>query len=163
MDQKTQQDLLLSAVFWPSVILAVHFLFVRKKCHPAWIPWKATAAFLWNLAWPSILLLSAVVMFIFLLGMEGDGKASGAMTSGLAPAIVIGGLIPIFMRAKRIILAPPSYILPMEEGVAKEWERAAEERHEMGQEWRQSSRAHHAERVGAALGRAVRRLLRHLR
>ncbi|MBF0246817.1 MAG: hypothetical protein HQL36_01895 [Alphaproteobacteria bacterium] len=147
--------LVLDFLFWPLAVLGTHFLYVRKRHHPAWTPWKATAAFLWHLAWPTVLVLAVVVAGVFLIG----GENAPGLTAGLAPVIALGALFPIFRRAKRIILAPPGHIGPMREGEAEGWERAAEERLERDRALRRERGAHRAERLGTALGRAVGRLL----
>ncbi|NFV81404.1 hypothetical protein [Magnetospirillum aberrantis] len=149
-------ELALNLMFWPLAILATHSLYIRNRHHPAWTPWKATATFLWNLAWPTILVLAGVVGVVFAIG----GTNLPGLSTGLAPVITLGALIPIFLRAKRIILAPPGHRGPIRDGEATGWDRAAEQRLEKNRTIQRTKNTHRLERMGMALGRTLRGFLR---
>ncbi len=94
------RDIIASAVFYPAVVLALHYWYVRKRRHPDWVPWRATGRFIWELLWPCLLVLVVVVTIIIASGVETSAKALG-------PIMALLVAIPAFRRARRLITEPP--------------------------------------------------------
>ena len=94
------KDIIASAIFWPAVVLALHYWYVRKRCHPDWVPWQATGRFIWALLWPILLAVVVVVATLMAPGTEEWVKAVGPMIGLLV-------VFPAFYRARRLITGPP--------------------------------------------------------
>lgn len=94
------RDIIASAVFYPAVVLALHYWYVRKRRHPDWVPWRATGRFIWELLWPCLLVLVVVVTVIMASGIEKSARAVG-------PIMALLVVIPAFLRARRLITEPP--------------------------------------------------------
>ena len=107
MSETDVTDLVLGLIFWPGLILGTHYFYVRKRCHPDWVPWKATAHFLWGLAWPFLLALAVGVTLVFALGGSPQSDTASTLSRVLAPLIVFGAMLPAFGHARRIIQNPP--------------------------------------------------------
>ncbi len=91
--------LMQNLVFWPGLVLAIHFFYVKKFCHSDWSPWWATARFIWAMFWPTVAAFVIAISAINGLGLSGI----------LANVIIIGALFPLipsYSRATKLIENP---------------------------------------------------------
>lgn len=96
-------DLLVqNLIFWPGVVLAIHFLYIRKSCHPDWNPWLATLCFILSMILPLTLAMGLVVVLIDVVGLRG-------VFINLLPIAALLALVPGMIWAQKLITNPPRY------------------------------------------------------
>lgn len=94
-------DLLLqNLIFWPAVVLAIHFFYIRKNCHPDRNPWIATGLFLTTMLLPFAVAMGVVILLIDGVGLRGPLANLLAIASLLA-------LVPGMIWSQKVIARPP--------------------------------------------------------